>query len=50
MPIAREISETSASVASHRAEMELIDDTRWARTALATSFDSSDDHRFVVRI
>jgi hypothetical protein len=28
--------------------MELMDEIRWARKALATSFDSSDDHRFVV--
>mmetsp|Transcript_26117 Transcript_26117/g.61218 ORF Transcript_26117/g.61218 Transcript_26117/m.61218 type:complete len:313 (+) Transcript_26117:564-1502(+) len=49
-PIAREISETSASVASQRAEIELMLDTRWASTALATSLESSDDQRLVVMI
>mmetsp|Transcript_7920 Transcript_7920/g.17018 ORF Transcript_7920/g.17018 Transcript_7920/m.17018 type:complete len:210 (+) Transcript_7920:747-1376(+) len=50
MPTARLISVTSAPVTSHRAEMELIDDTRCAKKALATNLDSSDDHRLVVRI
>lgn len=50
MPTARVILDTLAPVASQRAEMELIDDTRWARKALATSLDSSEDHRLVVRI
>merc|ERR1719231_583398 len=26
--------------------MELMEETRWARNALATSLESSDDHRF----
>mmetsp|Transcript_10105 Transcript_10105/g.30644 ORF Transcript_10105/g.30644 Transcript_10105/m.30644 type:complete len:230 (+) Transcript_10105:980-1669(+) len=47
-PQDREISETSAPVASHNAEIELIDETRWASMALATSLESSEDHRFVV--
>ena len=50
VPTARATSDTSASVTSHSAEMELIDDTRCARKALATSLESSDDHRLVVRI
>jgi hypothetical protein len=36
---------TSAPVASHRAEMAFIDETRCASIALAVSFDSSADHR-----
>eukprot|EP00968_Pinguiococcus_pyrenoidosus_P027469 scaffold7381_cov310-Pinguiococcus_pyrenoidosus.AAC.15 len=49
-PTAREISDTSAPVSSHSAEMELMDDTRWARKALATSLLSSLDHMLVVTI
>mmetsp|Transcript_1487 Transcript_1487/g.4033 ORF Transcript_1487/g.4033 Transcript_1487/m.4033 type:complete len:280 (+) Transcript_1487:397-1236(+) len=49
-PMAREISCTSASVASQSAEMELMLLTRCARKALATSLESSEDHRFVVMI
>lgn len=30
--------------------MELMDETRWARKALATSLDNSDDQRLVVMI
>src|SRR5213075_935920 len=48
LPMALATSSTSAPVASQRAEMELIDEMRCARNALATSFDSSDDHRLVV--
>ena len=39
-------SSTSASVASHSAEMLLIDEMRCARNALAVSFDSSALQRF----
>ena len=48
VPMAPATSSTSAPVASHRAEMELMEEMRWARKALATSFDNSDDHRLVV--
>src|SRR3954464_15859362 len=48
LPIAFATSSTSAPVASHNAEIELIDEIRCARNALATSLDSSDDQRFVV--
>mmetsp|Transcript_2063 Transcript_2063/g.5298 ORF Transcript_2063/g.5298 Transcript_2063/m.5298 type:complete len:253 (+) Transcript_2063:516-1274(+) len=48
VPTARATSSTSAPDTSHRAEMELIDEMRWARKALATSLDSSEDHRLVV--
>src|SRR5882762_1120332 len=47
LPIAFATSSTSAPVASQSAEIELIDEMRCARNALATSFESSDDHRFV---
>jgi hypothetical protein len=47
-PMALATSSTSAPVASHRAEIELIDEIRCARKALATSFESSDDQRLVV--
>ena len=50
VPQALEISLMSAPVASHRAEMELTEDTLWANIALATNFDNSEDHKFVVRI
>ena len=36
---------TSAPVASHSAEIELIEEIRCARNALAVSLDSSADHR-----
>ena len=49
-PMARATSSTSAPVASQRAEMELIEEIRCARKALATSLESSDDHRLVVRM
>src|SRR6056297_1642438 len=39
---------TSASVASHNAEIELIDETRWAKNALAVNLDNSLLQRFVV--
>ena len=48
-PMAYETSETSAPVTSHKAEIELIDEMRWARKAFAVSFESSADHRLVVR-
>jgi hypothetical protein len=41
IPTALATSDTSASVFSHRADMELIEDTRWARKALATNLESS---------
>lgn len=41
---------TSAPVASHRAEMELMDEILCARKALAVSLDSSADHRLAHRI
>ena len=50
VPMAWATSPTSASVASHRAEMLLMELTRWARKALAVSLESSLDHRFVVRM
>lgn len=39
IPTALATSEISASVFSHKAEMELMDDTRWARKALATNLE-----------
>src|SRR6185436_9413526 len=48
LPIALATSSTSAPVASQRPEIELIDEMRCARKALATSFDNSDDQRLVV--
>lgn len=48
LPTAPATSSTSAPVASHSAEMELMLLMRCARNALATSLDSSDDHRFDV--
>ena len=50
LPMASATSPTSAPVASQSAEIELIDEIRCARKAFATSFDSSDDQRFVVRM
>src|SRR5438045_8296209 len=50
LPIALATSSTSAPVASHNAEIELIDEIRCARNALATSLDSSEDHKLVVKI
>jgi hypothetical protein len=37
IPIALATSSTSAPVASQSSEMELIEETRWARKALAVS-------------
>ena len=48
LPIAKATSSTSASVASQRAEMALMLEIRWARKALATSLESSEDQRLVV--
>ena len=42
--MAKETSLTSAPVASQRAEMELIEETRCARNAFAVNLDSSADH------
>src|SRR5438876_12015957 len=50
LPMAAATSSTSAPVASHRAEIELIDEIRCARKALATSFESSDDQMLLQRI
>mmetsp|Transcript_2147 Transcript_2147/g.3966 ORF Transcript_2147/g.3966 Transcript_2147/m.3966 type:complete len:302 (-) Transcript_2147:241-1146(-) len=50
VPTARATSATFAAVASQRAEIELILDTRCAKNALATSLDSSEDHKLVVMI
>ena len=50
LPNAREISSMSASVCSHNAVMELMELTRCAKNALATSLDNSDDQRLVVII
>mmetsp|Transcript_23008 Transcript_23008/g.57773 ORF Transcript_23008/g.57773 Transcript_23008/m.57773 type:complete len:231 (+) Transcript_23008:756-1448(+) len=50
VPRARLTCWTSAPVASHRAEMEFTLEIRCARKALATSLESSEDHRLVVRI
>src|SRR5690606_7298689 len=49
-PMARETSATFAPVTSHSSEIALMEDTRCARKALATSFDNSDDHKLVVRM
>ena len=49
-PMALATSSTSAPVASHKAEMELMEEMRWARKAFATSLESSDDQRLVVMI
>ena len=38
---------TSAPVASHKAEMELTEEMRYARKALAVSLESSADQRLV---
>jgi len=40
-PMARETSLTSAAVFSQSAEMELIEEIRWARKALEASLESS---------
>ena len=37
-------------MASHSAEIELMDEIRWDRNAFATIFESSDDQRLVVMI
>merc|ERR1719231_1169665 len=50
VPIDLEISSILASVASHNAEIEFIEETLWANIALATNFDNSEDQRFVVMI
>ena len=50
IPIAFAICPISASVFSQRAEIELIEDIRWASIALATSFASSLDQTLVSRI
>merc|ERR1719230_2338255 len=41
-------SVTLAPVTSHNAEIELIEEMRCARKALAVSFESSADHKLVV--
>ena len=47
-PIECATSSTLAPVTSHSAEIELIDEMRCARKALAVSFESSADQRLVV--
>lgn len=47
-PIACATSSTSAPVFSQSAEIELIDEMRCARKALAVSLESSADQRLVV--
>ena len=42
-PTVRINSLTLAPVTSNETEMELMEDTRWAGNAFATSFESSDD-------
>uniref|UniRef100_A0A8W7PYL8 Uncharacterized protein n=1 Tax=Anopheles coluzzii TaxID=1518534 RepID=A0A8W7PYL8_ANOCL len=41
-PTARATSDTSAPVASHTADSELMEEMRWARNAFAASLDSSE--------
>ena len=48
LPTTAATSSMSAPVASQSAETALMEDTRWARKALATSFDSSADQSPVV--
>ncbi len=50
VPMACATSPTSASVASHSAEMALMELTRCARKALAVSLESSADQTLLVRI
>mmetsp|Transcript_7708 Transcript_7708/g.28116 ORF Transcript_7708/g.28116 Transcript_7708/m.28116 type:complete len:237 (+) Transcript_7708:677-1387(+) len=42
--------DTSAPVASHSADMELMEEILCARNAFAASFESSADHKFAVMI
>ena len=48
IPMARETSVTSASVTSHIEAIVLMEEIRWARKALDTSFESSLLQRLVV--
>ena len=50
VPNALATSSTLAPVASHNAEMELIEDILWAKNAFAVSLDNSEDHTLVVKI
>lgn len=50
VPMAFDTSVISAPTCSQRAESELIDDTLWAKKALAASLASSALHRFINRI
>ena len=50
IPIARDTSLTSAPVRSHSCEIALMLLTLCARKAFATSLESSEDQRLVVRI
>ena len=50
IPIAFDTSSISAPVFSQSSDRELIEDILWAKKALAVNFESSDDHKFVVRI
>ena len=49
-PIALATSSTLASVFSHSADIELIEEIRCAKNAFATSLDSSEDQTLVVNI
>ena len=49
IPMALATSVTSAPVTSQRAEIELMEEIRWARKALAVSLESSALQRLVVR-
>ena len=50
LPMAKATSSTSAPVASQSAEIELIEEMRWARNALATSLESSADQRLAMAV
>jgi len=50
LPMAFATSSTSAPVASPKGRDRIDRGNAWARKALATSFESSDDHRLVVMI
>ena len=50
VPIACATSLIFAPVDSQRAEIEFIDEILWAKKALATNFDNSELHKFVVII
>ena len=49
-PMARATSSTSAPVFSHSSVSAFTLEMRWARKALAASFESSEDQTLVVRM